>query len=56
MHNLLKAIIFSGKMTIRTRFIETLYDRGMFSLDGFFSPVNFHIYSGGFIWKQERNV
>ena len=43
-------------MAIRTRFIETLYDRGMFSLDGFVSPVIFHTYSGGFIWRQERNV
>lgn len=42
-------------MAIRTSYVEALQYGGD-RFDEFVMLVILHIYSGGFIWKQERNV
>lgn len=43
-------------MAIRTSHVEALQYGGMDRFGGLVMLVIFHINSGGFIWKQERNV
>lgn len=43
-------------MAIRTSYAEALTVWEMDRFGGFVILVIFHIYSGGYIWKQERNV